>query len=179
MDTIEGKARWIHCTPLTGSDGRVGVIMIIMVDKQDVTHNPPDLNRVPSTRPVGSEVGGHTSSHTRARSHNSFRSAREPDYTPEHRHPHSTPSSTARNSTSPPRAGAIDNPPPRPTVVSRLYADYMKEVRETQKKLDPFSTRTRDSLEQSSGSRAPITATAVAVRAVHGKGRAKKIGGTF
>jgi hypothetical protein len=42
-ETVEGKSRWIHCTPLTGSDAKPGVIMIVMVDKEEITGqlNPP------------------------------------------------------------------------------------------------------------------------------------------
>jgi hypothetical protein len=36
-ETLEGKPRWIHCTPLTGSDSKPGVIMIVMVDKEEIT----------------------------------------------------------------------------------------------------------------------------------------------
>lgn len=173
LDIIEGKARWIHCTPLTGSDGRPGVIMIVMVDKQDTIHSLPDLNRVSSTRVAGSEVTASAPARVRARSHNSFHSSREPDHTPEHREPRSMTSGSA----SPLRGGTMNNTAVRTTGVSRLYADYMKEVRETQKKSDQFSTRTRDSIDQPSGSTS--MATAVAFKAVSGKGHTRKIGGTF
>ncbi|KAF2691240.1 hypothetical protein K458DRAFT_288380 [Lentithecium fluviatile CBS 122367] len=33
----ESRPRWIHCTPLLGSDSQPGVIMIVMVDKEDLT----------------------------------------------------------------------------------------------------------------------------------------------
>lgn len=32
----EGRSRWIHCTPLLGSDGRIGVWMIVVVDGDQV-----------------------------------------------------------------------------------------------------------------------------------------------
>lgn len=35
--SIEGKPRWIHCTPLLGSDSKVGVWMIVMVEREDIT----------------------------------------------------------------------------------------------------------------------------------------------
>lgn len=38
----EGKPRWIHCTPLLGSDSRPGVIMIVMVDPDEIAGS---LNR--------------------------------------------------------------------------------------------------------------------------------------
>lgn len=34
---MEGKPRWIHCTPLLGSDEKVGVWMIVMVEQEEVT----------------------------------------------------------------------------------------------------------------------------------------------
>ncbi|KAF1930694.1 uncharacterized protein M421DRAFT_35952, partial [Didymella exigua CBS 183.55] len=46
---VEGKARWIHCTPLIGSDAKVGVIMVIMVDRPDASHLP-GASSVSSTR---------------------------------------------------------------------------------------------------------------------------------
>ncbi|KAF2706900.1 hypothetical protein K504DRAFT_447769 [Pleomassaria siparia CBS 279.74] len=36
-EVFEGKPRWIHCTPLIGSDSKPGVIMIVMVDKEEIT----------------------------------------------------------------------------------------------------------------------------------------------
>ena len=45
---IESRPRWIHCTPLLGSDCKPGVYMIVMVDKEEITgalnarqHNAP------------------------------------------------------------------------------------------------------------------------------------------
>ena len=35
--STEGKPRWIHCTPLLGSDDKVGVWMIVMVENEEVT----------------------------------------------------------------------------------------------------------------------------------------------
>ncbi|KAI4722418.1 hypothetical protein E4T48_01399 [Aureobasidium sp. EXF-10727] len=37
--SIEGKPRWIHCTPLLGSDEKVGVWMIVMVEQESITGN--------------------------------------------------------------------------------------------------------------------------------------------
>ncbi|KAF2748170.1 hypothetical protein M011DRAFT_458060 [Sporormia fimetaria CBS 119925] len=36
-DVQEGKPRWIHCTPLLGSDSKPGVWMVVMVDKEEIT----------------------------------------------------------------------------------------------------------------------------------------------
>lgn len=60
---------------------------------------------------------------------------------------------------------------------SRLYADYMKEIREAQKRVDSFSTRSREHEEHSAG--LGSLATAVAVKSVHGKGRLHKSGATL
>lgn len=35
--SLRGKTRWIHCTPLFGSDERVGVWMVVMVEQEEVT----------------------------------------------------------------------------------------------------------------------------------------------
>lgn len=35
--SFEGKPRWIHCTPLLGSDEQVGVWMVVMVENEEVT----------------------------------------------------------------------------------------------------------------------------------------------
>jgi hypothetical protein len=34
---LESKPRWIHCTPMLGSDSKPGVYMIVMVDKEEIT----------------------------------------------------------------------------------------------------------------------------------------------
>jgi hypothetical protein len=36
-DWEDGKPRWIHCTPLFGSDDKVGVWMVILVENEEVT----------------------------------------------------------------------------------------------------------------------------------------------
>jgi hypothetical protein len=35
----EGRNRWIHCTPLLGSNGRIGVWMIVLVDDEPDADN--------------------------------------------------------------------------------------------------------------------------------------------
>jgi hypothetical protein len=53
---VEGKPRWIHCTPLLGSDEKVGVWMVVMVDKEEITGQlhrgtpSQDLNGYPMSR---------------------------------------------------------------------------------------------------------------------------------
>lgn len=203
---IEGKARWIHCTPLTGSDGKVGVIMIIMVDKQD---RLPGMSSLPSMR---SATIGPVPPRSRAKSHSSFRpETTTPDrWTPRERaspetgirerpsvedsrksmditvgHRLSTPPAPARNDSRhearvearAPTTSGTDTPPSHRRAGSRLYADWMKEIREAQKRVDSFSTRLREHEvhDPALGS----TARAVEVKAVNGRGRTKKIGGTF
>ena len=36
-DTAYARPRWIHCTPLLGSDDHVGVWMVLMVEREEVT----------------------------------------------------------------------------------------------------------------------------------------------
>jgi hypothetical protein len=50
-EMLEGKPRWIHCTPLLGSDSKPGVIMVIMVDKEEITGSLNAGSRVPSRGP--------------------------------------------------------------------------------------------------------------------------------
>ena len=179
LDIIEGKARWIHCTPLTGSDGKVGVIMIVMVDKQDAARS---LSSASGTLAIGGPVGP-APPWAGMRSPHSLHSSRGSTPLPERWQPRSTPFNDITNDQLPPweENPTGDSPPPRadPKGVSKLYADYMREIRETQKK-DGTSfetTRLRSSEEQPAGM--GNMATAVALKAVKGRGKTKKIGGTF
>lgn len=45
----ESRPRWIHCTPLMGSDLKPGVYMIVMVDKEQITGT---LNSHQATIPI-------------------------------------------------------------------------------------------------------------------------------
>jgi hypothetical protein len=176
LDIIEGKARWIHCTPLTGSDGKVGVIMIVMVDKQDAARS---LSSASGTLAIGGPVGP-APPWAGMRSHQSLHSSRGSTPLPERWQPRSTPFSDITHTLIPPvdeKTG--DSPPPRadPKGVSKLYADYMREIRETQKKGGSFDARLRSSEDQPAGM--GNMATAVALKAVKGRGKTKKIGGTF
>lgn len=165
IEVIEGKTRWIHCTPLTGSDGKVGVIMIIMVDKQDTAHNLPilsglhEIGHPTATGEFISPAPPHAGAHSRNRSYPS-------GHTPERWQPRSGPPSIAAGVT----------PSLRSIGSSKLYADYMKEIRETQKRVDSFSSRMRESQERypELGS----MATAVPMKAISGRGRLRT-GGTF
>ncbi|KAK3670053.1 hypothetical protein LTR78_010084 [Recurvomyces mirabilis] len=59
-----GKPRWIHCTPLLGSDERVGVWMVVMVENEEVTgslnrHQQRDQQGMGmSSEDVGGRLGG-------------------------------------------------------------------------------------------------------------------------
>ncbi|THX31003.1 hypothetical protein D6D12_03183 [Aureobasidium pullulans] len=61
--SIEGKPRWIHCTPMLGSDEKVGVWMIVMVEQETVTgslRRPSEvINTFPS--PPANVIGGRES----------------------------------------------------------------------------------------------------------------------
>ncbi|KAF2862695.1 hypothetical protein K470DRAFT_211992 [Piedraia hortae CBS 480.64] len=46
---VHGKPRWVHCTPLFGSDSRVGVWMVILVENEEVTGR---LNRHAEASPL-------------------------------------------------------------------------------------------------------------------------------
>lgn len=54
---VAGKPRWIHCTPLLGSDEKVGVWMIVMVEKEEVTgtlqRGPPTAERADGSQDLG------------------------------------------------------------------------------------------------------------------------------
>ncbi|KAG9384382.1 hypothetical protein PtrSN002B_011597 [Pyrenophora tritici-repentis] len=52
-EIIEGKPRWIHCTPLLGSDSKPGVFMIVMVNKEVAGALNP-VGPVPASRPMRS-----------------------------------------------------------------------------------------------------------------------------
>lgn len=60
-----GKGRWIHCTPLLGSNGSVGVWMVVLVDDEkeepirSVRDAPPvNVRAGPRARPGGSVFDG-------------------------------------------------------------------------------------------------------------------------
>ncbi|KAJ4343121.1 hypothetical protein N0V95_006736 [Ascochyta clinopodiicola] len=169
VDVIEGKARWIHCTPLTGSDGKVGCIMIIMVDKQDAVNNLPNISSMPSIRSTAEELVGPAPSYARTRSYNS-KGRRSLDHTPERWQPRSGPPSVVRG-------GTVNNPPLRSIGGSRLYAETIKDIRESQKKPEPFSTSLGGSADQYPGM--GTTATVVSIQAANSRGRTKKIRGTL
>jgi hypothetical protein len=60
----EGRNRWIHCTPLIGSNGQIGVWMVVIIDDDSETI-PRRWRQAPPVLPVISTVtrkeGGATS----------------------------------------------------------------------------------------------------------------------
>ncbi|KAK3378331.1 hypothetical protein B0H63DRAFT_244801 [Podospora didyma] len=56
---LDGRSRWIHCTPLVGSNGAIGVWMIVIVDDDDI-HSRPRR----SAPPVQTHLPSKTSSRT-------------------------------------------------------------------------------------------------------------------
>ena len=53
----EGRPRWIHCTPLFGHSGAVGVWMIVLVD-EEASATQPTGRRFRNAPPVSNNIGG-------------------------------------------------------------------------------------------------------------------------
>lgn len=53
----EGRPRWIHCTPLFGHSGAVGVWMVILVDDEVAAANNSG-RRFRAAPPVATNIGG-------------------------------------------------------------------------------------------------------------------------
>ena len=64
----EGRNKWIHCTPLVGSNGKVGVWMVVIVDDEKgrrwvapryaANVSTPDRSRTPATMRNGTRSAG-------------------------------------------------------------------------------------------------------------------------
>ncbi|KAK5711561.1 hypothetical protein LTR15_012402 [Elasticomyces elasticus] len=54
----EGRPRWIHCTPLLGHSGAVGVWMIILVDEEGSSNHNGTGRRFRPAPPVAANIGG-------------------------------------------------------------------------------------------------------------------------
>lgn len=54
----EGRPRWIHCTPLLGHSGAVGVWMIVLVDEEGAATGTAQGRRFRQAPPVSSNIGG-------------------------------------------------------------------------------------------------------------------------
>ncbi|QSZ34895.1 hypothetical protein DSL72_007756 [Monilinia vaccinii-corymbosi] len=50
-DDSEGRPRWIHCTPLIGSNGAIGVWMIVIVDDEALQQNNKRYRLAPAVDP--------------------------------------------------------------------------------------------------------------------------------
>ncbi|EDN97709.1 hypothetical protein SS1G_12563 [Sclerotinia sclerotiorum 1980 UF-70] len=50
-DDLEGRPRWIHCTPLIGSNGAIGVWMIVIVDDEASQHTSKRYRLAPAVDP--------------------------------------------------------------------------------------------------------------------------------
>lgn len=50
----EGRNRWVHCTPLMGSNGHIGVWMVVLVDEE----NSRAVRRFRPAPPVSIDIGG-------------------------------------------------------------------------------------------------------------------------
>lgn len=50
----EGRNRWIHCTPLVGSNGRVGVWMVVLIDEDGPSRRWKQAPAVPMN--LGSSI---------------------------------------------------------------------------------------------------------------------------
>lgn len=53
----EGRPRWIHCTPLLGHSGTVGVWMIVLVDEEGSSHGSTGRRFRPAP-PVAAAING-------------------------------------------------------------------------------------------------------------------------
>lgn len=54
----DGRPRWIHCTPLLGHSGSVGVWMIVLVDEEGSGAGGLSGRRFRQAPPVSSNIGG-------------------------------------------------------------------------------------------------------------------------
>jgi hypothetical protein len=66
---VEGRNRWIHCTPLIGSNGAIGVWMIVIVDDETSQPNNKKFRMAPPVDPKH----GRTVSHSQGRDDTSLR----------------------------------------------------------------------------------------------------------
>lgn len=54
----EGRPRWIHCTPLIGHTGAVGVWMIVLIDEEGSRESISANRRFRTAPPVSTSIGG-------------------------------------------------------------------------------------------------------------------------
>lgn len=48
---VEGRNRWVHCTPLLAKNGQVGVWMVVVVDEVDDEEDEGEAKVVPVKSP--------------------------------------------------------------------------------------------------------------------------------
>ena len=75
----EGRGRWIHCTPLLGTSGNVGVWMVVLVDDEQ-SHVSRRFRKAPPVANVIGQPSGDRSDRLTARSQSAVGSSQE--YTP-------------------------------------------------------------------------------------------------
>jgi hypothetical protein len=69
----EGRPRWIHCTPLLGHTGAVGVWMVVLIDEEGSRESISANRRFRTAPPVASTIGGINDSEGARRSSNERR----------------------------------------------------------------------------------------------------------
>jgi hypothetical protein len=100
----EGRPRWIHCTPLFGHSGAVGVWMIVLVDDESSNAASTSGRKFRTAPPVATNIGG------KEWSASASRERRQNAYNPEHERyrglrpidPDRMHSSTSRSNSKPP-----------------------------------------------------------------------------
>lgn len=63
----EGRPRWIHCTPLLGHTGAVGVWMVVLIDEEGSRESISANRRFRTAPPVASNIGGTMNDYDNAR----------------------------------------------------------------------------------------------------------------
>ncbi|KAK7703574.1 hypothetical protein SLS57_010860 [Botryosphaeria dothidea] len=127
-NSIEGKPRYVHCTPLHGSDGQPGVWMVVMVENEDFTGAINARRKRWGYSPVGPESGVMSSKFTQEKLFNQYRVREGGDSGGDGR---SSSRSRAQSRTQSKMIVADDNastffvdeeaPPP----ISSIYAEYL------------------------------------------------------
>ncbi|GME25504.1 PAS domain-containing protein [Neofusicoccum parvum] len=72
-NSMEGKPRYIHCTPLLGSDGVPGVWMVVMVENEDITGAINARRKRWGFSPVGPDTGVANSKFTQEKLFSQYR----------------------------------------------------------------------------------------------------------
>ncbi|EDU50032.1 PAS-9 domain containing protein [Pyrenophora tritici-repentis] len=63
----EGRPRWIHCTPLLGQNGAVGVWMVVLVDEKEHSHPNRRFRQAP---PIPNDIRGNSLAQNSSRRQN-------------------------------------------------------------------------------------------------------------